>query len=491
MILSLRVLPGFAVALEERDNPALHAFPLVIGRSGGRGLVLECNLVARRCGITPGITLAQARHHCPEVRIRFPAPERHAAVWEEIVALLSRVSPLVQPLAPGEAVCDLAGCERHWRDVWELAGTLLGAIRTRTGILPAIGIGPNRLVAELASALPGPDGITIVDTGREGDFLKSVPLTALPEVDADLALAFSVLGLTTAGQFAALPAAAVKSRFGARGERLHRYAMGIDTRPIVPPRPRAAISARSTCEDGTPEEALAVLHPLATRIAAELAERDLHPTLITVRVIVAGSPPVDEPAGPHWSPSPSPVPVPPGRPESKPRLPIPYRIHSYALPVPNEPISHPLPPQLPVPIPSLPPVHPPPMAGTDTASTLVRTPIGAASDLEERARVLLVGRLNARCVDPSISIEAVELEVSEFAEPRQHGFSELNRIDGTGGLAGMTPERRSALLRDDVAWTARHGRTAFRHVASVDPANVVTERRVRWAEGLEETRRRA
>lgn len=527
MFLFLRIVPGLSVALLERDHPEFRPRPLVVGQSGGRGLVLEANAHAQRVGIQPGITLAQARHHCPDALVRFADPDLGSATWEEICVALRSFTPLVQPLEPGRAVCDVSGCERHWGDARSTARSVSDAIFETCGIKPWIGIGANRLVAELASTVADADGIAAVEDGHERAFLADLPLTSLPEVDANLALTFQVLGLVTADQFAALPASSVKNRFGVLGERIHRYARGIDSRPVVPPLPKPAISARYECEEGTPEEALEGLRTLALRISSELQRQRLEGKVVTVRLFwsnrVSGTNLLPLPgrvtprlsSGSEDDRSPQTMPLPQSGDALlsngiKANIPIPYRIHSYALPQPNIDAEKPLSPKE---TPSrssgkesiflskegqMGPfgkkdtlVSRGPHFQTDTSTALVRTPINAAAPLAERAQRLLLERLAKRKDARSLRLEALELEVSEFAQPEQIGFSELNRISETGGLAGMSPERRGALLHGDETWAARYGHTAFRHVASVDSTNVVTERRVRWAEGLKPARRGA
>jgi hypothetical protein len=77
-------------------------------------------------------------------------------------------------------------------------------------------------------------------------------------------------------------------------------------------------------------------------------------------------------------------------------------------------------------------------------------------------------------------LQAIELEVSEFEAPTQLSFAEFNRL---GMLTGLDAGRRQALAAQEQLLAARHGDASFRHVASVDPDNVLTERRVRWQIG--------
>jgi hypothetical protein len=72
-----------------------------------------------------------------------------------------------------------------------------------------------------------------VDTIREREFLRPLPVTLLP-LEADVLLRLQFLGLRTLGQYAALPSAAVWQQFGRAGKLAHRCAKGKDDRPIIP-----------------------------------------------------------------------------------------------------------------------------------------------------------------------------------------------------------------------------------------------------------------
>src|SRR5947209_19157991 len=176
VILFLRIASGLSIALYERDHPDHRSRPIAFSRSGGRGLISEVNAPARHCGVRPGMTAAGARQYCPDIRILPLDPAHVAGVGGEIYSILCRFTPLVQPLEPGQVVCDLSGCERQWPDLRSLARSAGIAVREATGLSASIGIGANRLVAEFASAAAEPGSITMVDRGQERDFLAELPL---------------------------------------------------------------------------------------------------------------------------------------------------------------------------------------------------------------------------------------------------------------------------------------------------------------------------
>jgi DNA polymerase-4 len=510
MIVYLRVVPGFWVAVEESRRPELRSCPLVIGGlPHQRGIVREANHLAQRSGVRPGMTLAQAHQQCPHGVFLMPNLARYELVWEEVCEILRRHTPLVEPLEMGQAVCDMSGCERFWSDEWSAGRAIALQIERSTGITPSLGIASNRLIAQLASMFTETDGVAVIDRGRERVFLADLPLTLLPGVDPRLALTFQVLGLTTISQFAALPSTAVKQRFGTTGEQLHRYARGIDPRPVLPPPEKSSIVARYECEDGSIEEAMDGIRTLADTCAGELQGRGALGKLVGLTLIWAeGSirlPPPRKRAGIAESSEPAALPPPKAqlrhrRSEDERRtLPIPYRVHSSMLPQP--PLEQPAPKESPHTGSSLAVAR-----GGDVLPAsfeqrlknigrsqevvaMVRTPIDTAPPLLERAQRLLLqiwprSRSQSGDGDRTPRLLAIELKIGEFTKPSQLSFSDFDRLDEGGTLRGLSTERRQALVRHDEAFEARYGTTAFQHVAAVDSGNILTERRFRWEDGL-------
>jgi DNA polymerase-4 len=499
VILYLRVVPGFWIAVEESMRPELRSRPVIIGGlPHQRGLVREANLRAQNCGVRPGMSLSQAYQHCPDGVFLMPNPASYEALWEEICSILSAYTPLVEPLEMGHAVCDLSGCERRWTSIGDTALEIVLQVRRR-GITPWVGVATNRLVAQMASTTVGPDGVTVIEKGQERAFLADLALASLPEIDPRMALTFQVLGLRTVGQFAALPAPSVKQRFGSDGERLHRWARGIDPRPVLPPPDRHSITARYECEDGSIEEAAEAIRRLAETCAVELQQRHLAGKLITLLLewewpgdsssSVQSSRALHEPVPPDSLLQPPPSGTPISTPQA-PQFPVPYRIHSM-LPQPAHSQSGPFLSPAPSPEAELPAPFPlEPVAPTRDAYRLVvhrattRTPVDTASPLIERAQRFLIESWPRDSANGRVSLHAVKLEISEFQEPTQLAFAELSRIDQTGGLRGMDAARLQALMQQEGVLTARYGDASFRHVTHIDPGSVLAERRFRWNAGL-------
>ncbi len=496
MIVYLRVVPGFGVAVEESHNPELRSRPLVIGGlPHQRGIVREANFVAQRCGVRSGMTLAQAHQQCPDGIFRQPDLSRYERVWDQVCTLLRRYTPLVEPVDMGEVACDVTGCAPFESDKRNAVRALAVQVYRSTGIAPSIGCASNKVVAQLASLYPEEDGVTVVEPGRERAFLADLPLSLLPGVDPHLALTFQVLGLTTVSHVAALSPSAMKQRFGVLGEQIHRYACGIDPRPVMPPPDKDEIVARYECEDGSIQEAVDGIRRLADICATELLERRAAGMLVGLRLIwtdwtdsLRPLPQGEESTQPALLPPPE-RPIPHHAAETPEVFTVPYRVHSM-LPQPLQE-SAPIQAAPVAPLPTYPPLPPVQKLMDDErvqeVVSMVRTPIDTAPPLLDRARELLIRSwpsAPAGSEERAPRLRAIELKIGEFAKPSQLSFSDFDRLDETGTLQGLSTERRQVLTRHDETFQARYGRTAFLHLAGVDSRNILTERRFRWGNGL-------
>ena len=125
-----------------------------------------------------------------------------------------------------------------------------------------------------------PGGSAAVPAGSAGQRLD----------DADLATLLRRLGIRSLGDFAALGARDVLTRFGAKGAWLHRLARGLDHRPAVSRRPPLEIDQRVAFEPGleTIEPIVFSTRQTADRCVAELARHGLVCTELRIEVVTDG-----------------------------------------------------------------------------------------------------------------------------------------------------------------------------------------------------------
>ena len=203
-----------------------------------RGIVAT-NIAARVAGVRVGLRRREAQGRCPELRLIAADPARDARCFEPVVAALGAFTPTVEIIEPGVAALATRGPSRYFggdtaladligQAVSDTTAGLLGQVRVRVGVAD----GP--FIARLAAHLAAPGAPMVVPVGDSPRFVAPIPLTALvPHFAstgdaAEIIATWGQLGLTSLGDVAALPAAAVLGRFGTDGIALHRLARGDD-----------------------------------------------------------------------------------------------------------------------------------------------------------------------------------------------------------------------------------------------------------------------
>ena len=221
----------FPLAARLRSEPDLlqEAVAIVEG-NGNAAHVVAATRRARTKGFKPGLSLAQARSILPKLIARGRDVECERTAQEALFEVAETFSPRVEDAGEGVVYVDIAGMTRHFATEKELADA---AIRAADAIgLPArVGIAASKLAARVAAELP--QSPTVVEPGKESEFLAPLPLTRLaPEIDA--AATLRRWGIGSIGELASLPESEVASRLGELGRELHYAARGIDPRPLIP-----------------------------------------------------------------------------------------------------------------------------------------------------------------------------------------------------------------------------------------------------------------
>ncbi|MGY1665135.1 DNA polymerase IV [Geodermatophilus sp. SYSU D00696] len=270
-------LDAFFAAVEQRDKPSLRGRPVVVGGTGGRGVVATASYEARAYGARSAMSTAEARRRCPPGTAflggRFGAYRRTSDV---VMGLLRELSPLVEQVSIDEAYVDLAAGPGHdlsVAGVTALARDLKARIAAATGgVTGSVGIGSSKLMAKIASDLDKPDGLVVVPPGRELDVLHPLPVTRLGGVGPATAERLRQVGVGTVAQLAAKSLPDLVALAGrAHGSGLYQLARAEDDRPVVAEREAKSVSQEETFERDLTD--LAQLNRLVDAMAARVGGR--------------------------------------------------------------------------------------------------------------------------------------------------------------------------------------------------------------------------
>src|SRR5256886_1764492 len=186
-------MDAFYAAVEAQRNPALRDRPLGVGadpREGhGRGVVTAASYAARRYGIRSALPISRAWRLAEAARRR-GEPEtifvrNDHAVYREvaagIMALLAAAGDAFQRTGADEAYLELSWLGGFDAAV-ERARRLKAEIVSQEGLTASVGIGPNKLVAKIASDFQKPDGLTVVRPEEVQPFLDPLRIRVIPGI---------------------------------------------------------------------------------------------------------------------------------------------------------------------------------------------------------------------------------------------------------------------------------------------------------------------
>ncbi|GAB2633129.1 hypothetical protein GCM10027168_74570 [Streptomyces capparidis] len=212
-------------------------------------------------------------------------------LYPELLELLGGVTPVVQALPPDTALLDVRGAVRYFgRGPEELAELVRVRAFARYGVTCAVGVAPNPMLARMAAAAAGDDGVRAVpaDPAAVAAFLRPRPVADLPGVGPATAAALTRHGLYTVGDVAGMPLATLQRLLGAgEGRRLLARARGEDPTPVTPHAPPRSLTAERDFPFDTVDQA--VVHRALLALAAELGgrlragEQVAHALTVTVR----------------------------------------------------------------------------------------------------------------------------------------------------------------------------------------------------------------
>ncbi len=236
-------LDAFFAAVEERDKEWLRGKPVVVGadpeEGKGRGVVSTANYKAREYGIRSGIPISTA-WRMSELAVRSGKPaaafvgvrgKRYREASDSVMSVVRNHVPVTEQAGIDEIYLDFS-FTRSFRKAREIAVAIKRAIENEEQLTCSVGIGPNKLIAKVASDFQKPNGLTIVQERNVLHFLELLPTRSLPGIGPKTELYLQRRGIQTVGDLRKFSRNELFDRIGKWGVKLYDRARGRDDEPV-------------------------------------------------------------------------------------------------------------------------------------------------------------------------------------------------------------------------------------------------------------------
>lgn len=255
-------LDAFFASVEERDRPHLRGKPIVVGADPeagrGRGVVSTASYAARKYGIHSAMPISEAWRLSEAARARGEEPavfisshfSKYSEVWQSVVSIVRRSVPVLQRTGVDEMYMDLS-FTRSFAAAGEMCLEIKKEIFETEKITASVGIGPNRLIAKIASDFRKPDGLTLVAAEDAFDFLAPLAVRVLPGVGPKTEQALLWAGIKTVSDLRGVSEEELETRFGKWGRAFYLKARGIDDSPLTEEREVKSVGEQETFREDT------------------------------------------------------------------------------------------------------------------------------------------------------------------------------------------------------------------------------------------------
>ncbi len=280
----------FFAAIEERERPEIRGKPVVVGadpkEGKGRGVVSTCNYEARKYGVRSGMPITRAWRLCPQA-VFLPVNFRlYTQVSERIMDILQRYADKFEPWGFDEAFLDVTSRVKNYEEAKTLALEIKKEISEKERLTCSVGVGPNKLIAKVASDFQKPEGLTVVKEKDVKAFLEPLDVDRLLWVGKKTTRKLNEMGIKTIGDLARYDPSVLAEKFGVIGTQLYLYAQGIDRSEVELRGPVKSIGRNTTFEQDTSDwaQVLQTLDKLCDEVYEEAKEYNFFFKTVTITV---------------------------------------------------------------------------------------------------------------------------------------------------------------------------------------------------------------
>jgi len=276
-------IDAFYASVELLRRPHLRGQPVIVSGSGPRAVVTTASYEARRFGVGSAMPTARARRLCPQAILIAPDLAAYRAASQRVWEIVRADIDVVEQVGLDEGYLDLGGMVAPRAAMRRLVLT----IRRETGLTASVGIGPNRLVAKVASDCEKPAGMVSMTQAQACERFADASPGLLPGIGPKTTERLRALGLPTLSRLREADPEVLCAHFGVnQAQMLQRRARFEADAAVQPVREAKSQSAETTFDSDVAErgEQIYAIATLARDLCGRLTRRDLVGRTVAIKV---------------------------------------------------------------------------------------------------------------------------------------------------------------------------------------------------------------
>ena len=255
-------MDAFFAAIEERNRPHLKGLPIVVGadpiEGNGRGVVSTANYKAREYGIRSALPISIAwrlsqkakKEGKPEAIFLSVDFGKYRQVSASISKIVRQFAKIVEEASIDEFYFDLSELD-SFEKAEKICEKIKKEIKEKENLTASVGIGPNKLIAKLASDSQKPDGLTIIRENKVEAFLEKMPVCAIPGIGPKTEELLKKQNIYSVKDLKKISRDDLKEMLGKWGLELYEKARGKDDSPVSEEHEVKSIGAQETFQTDT------------------------------------------------------------------------------------------------------------------------------------------------------------------------------------------------------------------------------------------------
>jgi len=279
-------MDAFYASVEQHDQPQYRNQPVLVGGTGGRGVVAAASYEARKFGVFSAMPMSRARSLCPQAVVLPVRMSRYREVSAEVFRIFRESTPEVEGLSLDEAFLDVSSSLSLFGSIETIGAAIREKILSRTGLHASVGMAHNKYLAKLASDAGKPRGFIHVPPDGVRLFLDPMPVSRVWGIGKQTLPKLQKLGIFTIGQLRKAEPVELARVLGNRTGHFLALARGEDEREVIASRADKSLSREVTFDKdlNEPRELYAELQRQVESVTGRLRAESLAARTVHIKV---------------------------------------------------------------------------------------------------------------------------------------------------------------------------------------------------------------